>query len=351
MTGPLSLLRPPRLRPGATIGVCTPSWPAHVLFPEKYRHGLSQLETLGFRVREGSLTATGTSQGYRSGASEARARELMELFEDSAVECIITTIGGNNSSSLIPYLDFAVIRNNPKIFCGYSDITSLHLAILAHAGLSTFYGPAVVPSFGEWPALLPETRDSFLSAVTDASGEERELVAPARFSRHFRDGKTDAWKTVPREFKDNAGPTVIYPGIVEAPCIVANLNTLLTAAGTSYFPVLDGKLLLIEQMHATLAQEERCLRHLERLGVFQRIAGLLIGKPELYSGGGAPFGYTDLVREIVAQRVGVPLVMDVDCGHTNPLFTIAQETRLRVVAEARQRARLFVLESMVQSRA
>jgi muramoyltetrapeptide carboxypeptidase LdcA involved in peptidoglycan recycling len=328
--------------------VCTPSFPAHVVFREKYLHGVRQLEALGFRVVEGSLTKRATAQGYRSGSPQERAAELAELFADDSVRCIITTIGGNNSSSLIPYLDFERIRATPKIFCGYSDITSLHLALLAYSGLSTFYGPAVVPSFGEWPEVMADTRDSFLAATSITAPAERELVAPTRYSRHLRDAKGDAWKTVPREWLQNPGPRTLYPGTAEAPCVVANLNTLVTAAGTDYFPELAGRILIIEEMNAPLSEEERDLRHLERLGVFAEIAGLVLGKPEFYTNQGAPFDYADLVREIVPARSGVPVMMEADVGHTMPMLTIAQETKLRVTASPDGRARLFVLEAMVQ---
>src|SRR5690348_11427826 len=115
------LLRPAALRPGDTIGICTPSFPANVVYREKYLHGVAQIEALGFKVVEGELTRSATAQGYRSATPRARAAELMSLFEDHAVRAIITTTGGNNSSSLIPYLDFEKIRENPKVFCGYSD--------------------------------------------------------------------------------------------------------------------------------------------------------------------------------------------------------------------------------------
>lgn len=339
---PPSLLRPPPLSPGDVIGVCTPSFPAHVRFREKYLHGLSEIERLGFRVREGSLTGRATAEGYRAGSPRARADELMELFLDPSVRAIVTTIGGSCSASLVPHLDFEAIRRHPKIFCGYSDVTSLHLALLAKAGLSTFYGPAVVPSFGDHPHVLPETAESFLAATSGAG--ERELVPPARFSRHVRNAATDAWKTDERRFEDNSGPFSLRPGLVEAPCVVANLATLCSNAGTDVFPDLTGRILFVEEMNAPLSVEERNLRHLSRLGVFGRIAALVVGKPEVYSNEGAPFEYPALVDEIVPP--GLPVVMDFDCSHTMPMFTIAQETRLRL--DAREHcARVFVLEPMV----
>ena len=90
--------------------------------------------------------------------------------------------------------------------------------------------------------------------------------------------------------------------------------------------------------------EERNLRHLERLGVFDRIAALVVGKPEVYGSEGAPFEYPALVDEIVPPDL--PVVMDFDCSHTMPMFTIAEETRVRLDARE-HRARIFVLERMV----
>jgi len=317
--------------PGETVGICTPSTPANVLYREKYLHGISQIEALGFRTLEGSLTASCRTQGYRAGTPQERAAEFMELILNPEVRCIITTIGGNNSSSMIPYLDFDAVRANPKIVCGYSDITSLHLALLAYSGLSTFYGPAVMPSFGEWPEMLPETRDSFLDAVARHRHGSRPLTPPAQWSNYFRDARTDAWKTEPRRYEPNRGWRALNPGTVSAPIVVANLNTLCTAAGTSYFPDLDGVILLIEDAVAPIMIEERSLRHLDLLGVFDRIAGLIVGKPEFFRAENAPFGYDDLILEIVGRR-DYPIVTEFDCSHTCPMLTIAQMTPVTLSA-------------------
>jgi len=130
------LTRPPALRPGDTIGICTPSFPAHVAFRAKYLHGIAELTRLGFRVVEGELTARATAQGARAGTPRKRADEINALFANPEVRGIMTTIGGSNSSSLVPYLDFDLVRAHPKVFCGSSDVTSLHLALMRHAGLA-----------------------------------------------------------------------------------------------------------------------------------------------------------------------------------------------------------------------
>jgi muramoyltetrapeptide carboxypeptidase LdcA involved in peptidoglycan recycling len=339
--------KPSALKIGDTIGVFTPYFPAHVEWRDKYLHGLAVLRNLGYEVLEGALTAKATSQGYRSGSPQERAAEFMELYRQPQVKAMISTIGGTNSSSLIPYLEFDFIAAHPKIICGYSDVTSLHLALLKFSKLRTFYGPAVMPSFGEWPDVLPETKESFLRAVSDPSQSSRPLTPPASWSNHLRGVQSGEWKTLPRRFEKNLGWKTLIPGKAEAPVLVANLNTLLTAAGTSYFPDLTAKILLIEQMKAAFSMDERNLRQLERMGVFDRIAGLIVGKPEFLDSENAPFSHDELLLEVVGQNRPYPVVSGFDCSHTNPMLTIAQMTQLLVEAKGGYETRVTVLESMV----
>lgn len=344
----MDLITPSSLKPGATIGIFTPSSPANVKYREKYLHGITVLKNMGFEVVEGSLTASQKSQGYRSGTPKERAQEFMELIRNPRVTCMISTIGGANSSSMIPFLDFDEIRRYPKIICGYSDVTSLHLSILAYSGIRTFYGPAVMPSFGEWPDILEETKESFLNAVQLHHAGTRPLKPPKRWSYHFRSAATGAWKTEPRKFEENPGWRVLNLGGASAPIIVANLNTLMTSAGTSYFPKLQGKILLIEEMNAPFSEEERNLRHLERLGVFDEIAGLIISKPEMYDRENAPFEYDDLILEIVGTNRKYPIVSNFDCGHTNPTLTIAEMTSVSLNAKQGYETDFTILEPMVR---
>lgn len=341
----MNIIKPPALNLGDTIGVVTPSTPANILFREKHLHGIKVLQEMGFAVKEGSLTARAVSQGYRTGTPEERADEFMGLIKDEKIQCIISTIGGMNSSSMIPFLDFDVIRCNPKIFCGYSDITSLHLAILHYSGVSTFYGPAVMASFGEYPTVVEGTKDSFLAAVSKKTVYPRVLYPFPEWSNHFRDAKTNEWKTVDRIYQHNEGWRVLSTGEVISHIIVANLSTLLTAAGTEYFPDLSGKVLLLESMSAPFSSEERGFRQLQHMGIFDKIAGLIIGKPEFFNSEGAPFSHDDLILEVVGKR-SYPIISNFDCGHTVPMHTIAQMMKVEIIAEA-GKATFSLLEPMV----
>ncbi|MBX3022647.1 MAG: LD-carboxypeptidase [Bdellovibrionales bacterium] len=341
-----NLIKPPRLKRGDTIAVFTPSSPAHLgIFREKYQHGLAELRRLGFKVIEGSLTASQRTQGYRTASGRDRAAELMELFLNPQVRAIFSTIGGSNSASLLPYLDFQAIRAHPKIFCGYSDVTSLHMAIGKLAGLSTLYGPAIMPTFGEFPHLLSYSENSFLRAV-GMLPPEKEIAPPERWSRQIRDITSGAWKTEARTYIDNSGWMVGYPGQAEGPAVVANLNTLLTLMGTPYFPELKGKIVVLEEMEASMSQQERRWTQLRQTGVLDDIQALLVGKPEVLKTEGAPFTLNELIEDIL---VGLPFprVYDFDCGHTSPMLTLAQGTPLRLDANG-ECARLFQLDAMVR---
>jgi muramoyltetrapeptide carboxypeptidase LdcA involved in peptidoglycan recycling len=341
------MIRPPALSPGDVIGVFTPSVPAHVMYRERYQNGLRTLQSIGFAVKEGSLTARSISQGYRSGTPRERADELMALFRDPCVQAIVSTIGGANSSSLIPYLDFDEIRAHPKVFCGYSDVTSLHMALWTQAGLSTFYGPAVVPSFGEFPSGFPETIASFLDATMHHRQGVRHLEPPPRWSRQGpRFSGPDAQDPAARQWQDNAGWRALVSGSVTAPVICANLNTLVCLAGTCNFPDLEGHILAIEEMSAPFSRYERNLRQLKLMGVFDCIAGLVIGKPEAIDSEGAPFTAEELLREITGD-VAYPVCCDVDFGHTHPMITLAQGTPLRLEAGP-ETTRLTVMAPMVR---
>lgn len=342
----MELLKPNKLNRGDTIGVFTPSSPAYKVNEELFINGVKNIEKLGFCVKLGTLTKARSSQGYRSGTPKERADEFMQLIQDSSVKALISTIGGSNSSSMIPFLDFDLIRKKRKVICGYSDVTSLHLSILKYSGLKTFYGPAVMTWFGEYPNGVKGSIDSFLQAVTDTTDHERKLVPFPEWSNHLRNWSNGDWKNVPRKWNENNGWKVLNSGNALGEIVVANLNTLVSAAGTSYFPDIDGKILLIEEMSAPWSRLERNLRQLQLMGVFDKIAGLIMGKPEVPDNEGATFGIDELLMEIVGPRL-YPIVSDFDCSHTVPMHTIGLRSKINLLAISDYNVTFKILESFV----
>lgn len=328
----LDILKPKALRPGHTIGVFTPSSPGYQQCEGLLTNGVANLETCGFNVKLGKVTDKRLSQGYRSAPPKERADEFMSLILDPDVDGLMSTIGGYNSSSMIPFLDFAAIRASRKSICGYSDVTSLHVAILKFSGLRTFYGPGVMCWFGDWPDGVSESTKWFLDAVMHHWSGEREVFAPELWSDHKRSWDNGDWRTKPRAWQKNAGWKILRSGTSEAPILALNLNTVLSAAGTKYWPDVSNKILLIEDMDAPLNRSERSFRQLHLMGVFDQICGLIVSKPEFYDQQNAPFGYEDLIVEIVGDR-DYPIVANFDCGHTLPMITIPQLSPVRLKAE------------------
>jgi muramoyltetrapeptide carboxypeptidase len=195
------LIKPRALKRGDTVGVFTPSSPGYTWNEGLFTNGLKNLEKLGFKIKLGSVTERRGSQGYRSATAQERAAEFMELIDEDKVHGLISTIGGYNSSSLIPYLDFDKIREARKVICGYSDVTSLHMAIQKFSCLSTIYGPAVMCWFGDWPDGCAKSSEWFIHAVSKHVDGTRKIEQPAQWSNHKRSWDNGEWKTLPRQWQ------------------------------------------------------------------------------------------------------------------------------------------------------
>lgn len=323
------IILPNKIKNGDTVGIFTPSSPANTWFQEKFKHGVNEIEKAGFKVKLGALTSKMVSQGYRSGTPQERADEFMELISNDEVDFLMSTIGGYNSSSMLSLLDYKLIRESRKIITGYSDVTALHMAILTQSNLSSFYGPALIPTFGEWPNVFQESLDSFIKMSTLDNDEEYNLPLFPKWSSHFRNAFTDEWKTIERVYENNNSPTILSKGKVEAPIIVANINTVCSLAGTKYFPEFNGEILLLEEMNADFDQEERSFTQLKLMGVFDKISGLIIGKPEVLNSKKAPFDYDELIIECIGER-DYPIISSFDCGHTHPMHTIPQMSFVKI---------------------
>ena len=261
---------------------------------------------------------SGEADHYRSGSIRDRADELNALIRDPDVRCIMSTIGGSNSSSLLPYLDYEGLVADPKLIVGYSDVTSILLGIYARTGLVTFYGPALVASFGELPPLVDETYRHFSS-----------LVMAEKATRH-RCPLPEAWtdEMIPWEEQDRAKN--VQPnrcafhgeGAVSGRLIGGNLNTLWSTWGSPYMPPIEeGDVLLIEDSLKNIATVERLFVFLKLNGIFDRVSAVLLGKHELFDDGGTGRAPIDVLREVLRDQE-VPIVDGFDCCHTHPMLTM-----------------------------
>lgn len=299
-----------RLQPGDEIRVIAPSRSMAILKEEQINISIERLTQLGFVVSFGKNTSS--HDEFFSTSIEERIEDLHEAFLDPNVKGILTAIGGYNANQLLKYINYDIIRNHPKVFCGYSDITALAGAIYTKTGLITYSGPHF-SSFGVKYG-FEYTLDSFIQAVTNDAPYE---VDP---STHWSD---DAWylDQEDRTFVENEGYLVLQEGKAEGTLIGGNLCTLNLLQGTEFMPSLKDSILFIEDDEESHALSfERNLQSLLHLPDAKYIKGVLIGRFQKDS-----HLTEDAIRRIIASKrelAGLPIVANVNFGHVQPFATI-----------------------------
>ena len=319
---------PPKLRVGDTVAVFSPSSPITATVPARYLRGKAYLEAKGFRVVEGCLT--GKQDGYRSGSIRERAEELNRLLRDPAVRCVMAAIGGYNSNALLPYLDYDALRADPKIIVGYSDVTALLLGIYAQTGITTYYGPAMAASFGEFPPFVDETYRYFTDILLEGASFPHVLPTPKLWTEEFLD-----WAGQDRGKNGEANRLVtLQGGCATGRLMGGNLNTMAGIWGTPYIPeIRQGDILLIEDSLKSAAEVERSFVHLKLSGVFDRIGGLILGKHELFDHQGTDRKPSDILLEVMGKP-DFPVLAEFDCCHTHPMLTMPIGAEVLLDADA-----------------
>ncbi|MBD1557703.1 LD-carboxypeptidase [Vibrio sp. S9_S30] len=310
----MNTILPPALKLGDKIGFFSPSSPATVFAPERFERAKKYLSEKGYVLVEGSLT--GQSDSYRSGSIQERADELNALIRDPDVRCIMSTIGGNNSNSLLPYIDYDALLNDPKVIIGYSDVTALLLGIYAKTGLVTYYGPALVASFGEFPPLVDETYASFNQLLCTPTRLPYVYSIPAFWTDARIDWKTqcEAKPVNPNEWQ------FLGNGVVTGRVIGGNLNTMAGIWGSPYMPTIkQGDILLVEDSLKGIETIERSFAHLKACGVFDRLSAIILGKHELFDDKGTGRSPLDVLKEVLSEQ-SVPIVNGFDSCHTHPML-------------------------------
>ncbi len=325
----MSIIKPPALEPGDTIGVFSPSSPATHFAPKRTARAVAFLKNQGFRVCMGELS--GECDFWRSGSIQDRANELNALIRNPDVRCIISSIGGTNSNSLLPYIDYDALRADPKIFCGYSDVTALHAAIANNTGLITFYGPALTASFGEFEPLVSQTLQAFLDVVTTRTTYPFTLPNPT----HWTEERID-WETQDRAKSLTQNTLItVTPGQHTGRLIGGNLNTLGGVWGTPYAPdIRSGDILLIEDSLKDAAVMERLFSRLLLAGTFEKIGGLILGKHEGFDDCGSARTPLDILLEVMRGKPTFPMLAEYDCAHTHPMITLPLGAQIKLDATA-----------------
>jgi muramoyltetrapeptide carboxypeptidase len=310
------MLKPKRLNTGDVIGFFSPSSPATVFAPKRFERAKKFIESKGFELIAGKLT--GKEDFYRSGSILERAEELNELIRDPKVRCIISTIGGMNSNSLLPYIDYEALKKDPKIIIGYSDVTALLLGIYSKTGLITFYGPALVASFGDMGVLVEETFDYFSDILVKPKPIPFIIKNPKLWTDEFI-----SWEEQEQQKKTNANELVVLnEGKATGRLIVGNLNTISGIYGTEFMPkIKQGDILVIEDALKNATDVERSFAHLKIAGIFDLIGGLVLGKHEKFDSKGSNRKPYEILMEVIS-KARFPILAEYDCCHTHPMITL-----------------------------
>lgn len=302
-------LLPAALKPGDTVGLVSPSSPVDDSLILQVAGEVMQ--ALGFKVRTGTHYAS--RRGHLAGSDAARADDLNAMFADSAVKAIVCIRGGSGAARLLPLLDYALIRANPKVLLGYSDITALHCAIHAQTGLVTFHGPNGTGSWNSFNA------DQFRRVFFDG-----ELI-------RYQNVSDDGDELVPRRNRT----VTINGGKASGQLVGGNLTVLTALAGSPYLPDFTGKILFLEDVSEAPYRIDRMLSTLKLMGALDRIAGLVFGE---CTDCGPGDGYGSLTLEQILddyiRPLGIPAYRGAMIGHIRRQFIVPVGGRVELDADA-----------------
>lgn len=296
-----------KLVPGDEIRVVAPSRSLSIVSEEGIEQAKKGLEDLGFHVTFGQYAMV--SDLHHSSSIEQRVTDLHEAFADPNVKGILTAIGGFNSNELLPYLDYDLIRSNPKILCGFSDVTALASAIYAKCGFITYSGPHF-SSFA-MEGLQAYQMKFFQQALMNDTPFSLEA------SEQWSD---DAWYLDEKNRVYETGEWKVYAeGEATGRLIGGNLCTLNLLQGTEYMPVVHNCILFVEDDE--LIDPQLFARDLTSLlQAVGSIKGLLIGRFQNVSKVTEEQLHFILDKHPLLKQI--PVMYDIDFGHTQPILTL-----------------------------
>lgn len=307
---------PPRLNKNKSIGIIAPADPvAGVCSSDTIKRGYEYLKNKGFAIIEGQSVKLLTPR-HAAGPASFRVKDIHDFVKRDDIGCIMAFWGGFNTNQLLDKLDYNLIKANPKIFIGYSDVTALTAAITTKTGLVTFLGPGVI-SFAK-----PEPFDYTWSYFEKMCINPQDSIIVESSPNYADDLYFLREDNNRRIIKTNEGIKVFIEGKAEGEIVAGNLQTLLILNGTEYLPDMTGKILFIEEDEtSTPAHVDRFIYQCKQLGWFNKIAGLVIGRFTEESGFSPEDSPEDILREHLSD-VKFPILYNADFGHSDPLITI-----------------------------
>jgi muramoyltetrapeptide carboxypeptidase LdcA involved in peptidoglycan recycling len=314
---------PPKLKSGDEVRVIAPARSLSIIPKEQRALARERLESMGLKVSFGQHVEE--CDDFKSASIESRLADLHDAFADRNIKAVLTVIGGFSSNQLLKYIDYDLIRANPKILCGYSDITALQNAIYAKTGLVSYSGPHF--STFAMQKRFEFTREHFERCLFSSDPIE---LKPSEF------WSDDAWymDQENRNFLANPGYQALSEGRAEGTLIGGNLCTLNLLQGTPFMPSLKNSILFLEDDealgHFTDVEVDRNLQSLIHLPDFDGVRGIVFGRFQKKS------EMTESkLRQIVASKrelKSIPVISGVDFGHTDPYITFPIGGRVEIEA-------------------
>ncbi|NJD21884.1 MAG: LD-carboxypeptidase [Melioribacter sp.] len=290
----MGIIKPKRLKSGDTIGIISPASSPDDL--TKINSGVQYLEKLGYRVEVGKNV--GSQEGYLAGSDAQRLADLHYMFKNKQIKAIFSIRGGYGSGRLLDKIDYKLIRNNPKIFVGYSDINALQLAFFAKAGLITFAGPMVAVDFHDEVSAF--TEEVFWRTIT-SNKKIGKLLNPRKEKFY-----------------------VLNKGRATGRILGGNLSLLNSLMGTEYLPKLKDAILLLEDIHEAPYRIDRMLNQLRLTKILKQIRGIILGH-FVDCVESDPTKQTFTLNEVIVeyfQDQKMPVLYNVKHGHIKDNITI-----------------------------
>lgn len=313
-----------KLKEGDHIRVIAPAESfSSKMTDELKQQGINRLKQLGLEVSFGKYVH---KQGtFKSASVKERLEDLHEAFEDDTVDAVLSANGGSSANQLLKHMDYDLIKRKKKIFCGLSDITEMTSAIHAQTGLVTYYGPhfTMLSASSEIEPVLDNMKATFFS-------EEPVNLEPPQF---YSNGEWDDEKIL------NPGFWTINEGEIEAECIGGNMLTFNFLLGYQFASSMKNRVLFLEENHlidyrGIQKELQQILNHPEG----KYIKGIIIGRFQRESG---------MSRELLTEMVktkkeleNLPVVGNVDCSHTTPMYTFPYGGTVRISAGAGDRVQI-----------
>jgi muramoyltetrapeptide carboxypeptidase len=294
--GKVKIIKPKRLKAGDTVAVIAP---ASGLSKESFDKALQNLESLGLKTKVGK-SARGI-KGFLAATDKERLDDLHAAFADSTVSAVWCVRGGYGAARLLPDIDYNLIRKNPKILIGYSDITSLHLAISQNTGLVTFHGPVAASELSDY------TKAHVVNALMNLSAPYKIEI-----SEYNKANESNLFKT-----------ETIVSGKCRGHLIGGNLSLLAALAGTPFaLQNMKGKILFIEDVGEQPYRIDRMLTQLRQSIDLHSLSGIALG---IFEDCNPKTADTQSLIDVIKDRLGdlgIPVVYGLSFGHIRDQFTM-----------------------------